>query len=56
MSMSVTGAPRRRVRHQAREALLVMLFSASVSVGLALALLVLMTLAHDPGPTGVTGR
>lgn len=47
MSMSVTEAPPRRVRHQAREAVLVMVFSASVSVGLSLLFLMLMTMGRQ---------
>ena len=45
--MSVTGAPQRRVRHQAREALLVMVFSAAVSAGLAVLMLLLMALGRQ---------
>jgi len=49
MSMSVTGAPPapQRVRHQARQALAVMAFSASMSVGLSLTLLLLMSLGRQ---------
>jgi len=48
MSMSVTGAPERRVRHQAQDALLVMVFSAALSAGLA-GLLLLITILGRQG-------
>lgn len=46
--MSVTGVPKAppRVRHQAREALAVMAFSAVTSVGISVVLLSLMYLAR----------
>jgi len=49
--MSITPAapgvpPVRRVRHQAREVLAVMVFSAATSVGLATCLLLLTSLAR----------
>jgi uncharacterized iron-regulated membrane protein len=50
MSMSVTGAPERRVRHRAQDALFLMAFSAAVSVGLAGFLLLITILG------GVVGR
>jgi hypothetical protein len=39
-------APVRRVRHQAKEAAAVMVFSAATSVGLAAALLILTSLGR----------
>jgi hypothetical protein len=39
-------APERRVRHQAREAAAVMVFSAATSVGLAAAFLILASLGR----------
>jgi len=49
MSMSVTGAPPAppRVRHQARQVVAVMAFSAVTSVGLSLTLLLLMSLGRQ---------
>ena len=49
MSMSVTGVPPAppRVRHQARQALAVMAFSAVTSVGLSFTLLLLMSLGRQ---------
>lgn len=49
MSMSVPGVPSAppRVRHQAREALAVMAFSAATSVGISLVLLLLMILGRQ---------
>jgi hypothetical protein len=49
MSMSVTGVPQAppRVRHQAREALAVMAFSAVMSVAISVALLTLMFLGRQ---------
>jgi hypothetical protein len=45
--MSITPvAPVRRVRHQAREAVAVMAFSAAMSIGLASALLVATSLGR----------
>jgi hypothetical protein len=45
--MSITPvAPVRRVRHQAREAVLVMAFSAAVSLGLATAFLLAASLGR----------
>jgi hypothetical protein len=49
MSMSVTGVPPAppRVRHQARQALAVMAFSAATSVGFSLTLVLLMSLGRQ---------
>jgi hypothetical protein len=45
--MSITPvAPVRRVRHQAREAVAVMAFSAATSVGVATAFLILTSLGR----------
>ncbi|MFC6285599.1 hypothetical protein ACFP3Q_00735 [Nocardioides sp. GCM10027113] len=47
MSITTPSAPGvRRVRHQARDAVAVMAFSAATSVGLATALLLLTSLAR----------
>jgi hypothetical protein len=42
--MSTPVFPQRRVRHQARDAAVLMAFSAAVSVGVALALLLIASL------------
>jgi hypothetical protein len=48
MSISVAGARRpQRVRHQARQALELMAFSATVSVGLSFLLVVLVMLGRQ---------
>jgi hypothetical protein len=44
--MSSTPAPARRVRHQAREAVAVMAFSAATSLGVALTFLVATSLGR----------
>lgn len=46
MSMSRTAAPVRRVRHQARDSLVLAGFSALTSSGLAVALLALMSMGR----------
>ena len=43
---STPAAPARRVRHQAREAVAVMAFSAATSVGVALAFLTVTSLGR----------
>ena len=45
MSATAAASPRRRVRHEARDAAVLMLFSAGLSLGGAGVLLVLTTLA-----------
>jgi hypothetical protein len=45
MSVLPVGEPERRVRHQAREAMTLMAFSAATSVALASALLLLTHLS-----------
>jgi hypothetical protein len=44
--MSTSVIPERRVRHQARDVVALMAFSATVSVGVATALLVITTLGR----------
>ncbi|MEZ5095121.1 MAG: hypothetical protein R2731_02745 [Nocardioides sp.] len=46
MSMIRTAAPTRRVRHQARDSLVLAGFSALTSAGIAVALLVLASLGN----------
>lgn len=43
--MTETSAPARRVRHEVRDGMAVMVFSAAASTGLALTLLLLVRLA-----------
>ncbi|MCY7396248.1 MAG: hypothetical protein LH468_08890 [Nocardioides sp.] len=47
MSMSPPAPDQRRVRHQAREAVALMAFSASVSLGIAALFLVVTALGHQ---------
>ena len=46
MGSTVTPAPARRVRHEVRDSVAVMLFSAAASCGVALLLLVLVRLGN----------
>ena len=46
MGSTVTPAPVRRVRHEVRDSLAVMIFSAAASVGVALLLLILVRLGN----------